>query len=89
MTTAALRFDEARHIEVGEVVQVSIAAVGQIHASVIERHGDTIIVTFEPPEKIRAALILRLFSTPSGHIAAQADLRGAFIALFRRSFRAA
>jgi cellulose synthase (UDP-forming) len=89
MTTAALRFDEARHIEVGEVLQVSIAAVGPIHASVTERHGDTIIVTFEPPEKIRAALILRLFSTPSGHIAAQADLRGAFIALFRRSFRAA
>ena len=89
MATAALRLDEAGIIEVGDVLRVSIAAVGPIHASVIERQGDTIIVTFEPPEEIRAALILRLFSNPTPHIAAQANLGRAFTALFRRSFRAA
>jgi cellulose synthase (UDP-forming) len=88
MATAALRFDEARHIDVGDVLWVLIAEVGLINASVIERDGDTIVVNFEPPEGIRAALIVRLFSTPPGHIAAQANLRGAFTALFRRSFRA-
>ena len=89
MATAALRFDEAPDIDVGDVLWVLIAEVGLINASVIERDGDTIVVTFEPPEGIRAALIVRLFSTPPRHIAAQANLRGAFTALFRRSFRAA
>ena len=88
MATAALRFDEAPDIDVGDVLWVLIAEVGLINASVIERNGDTIVVTFEPPQGIRAALIVRLFSTPPGHIAAQANLRGAFTALFRRSFRA-
>jgi hypothetical protein len=88
MATAALRFDEARHIDVGDTLWVLIAEVGLINASVIEQYGDTIVVAFEPPEGIRGALIVRLFSTPPGHIAAQANLRGAFTALFRRSFRA-
>jgi cellulose synthase (UDP-forming) len=89
MASAALRFDEACHIDVGDVLRVFIAEVGLISASVVERDGGTIVVTFQPPEKSRAALIVRLFSTPPDHIASQATLRGAFTALFRRAFRAA
>jgi cellulose synthase (UDP-forming) len=89
MASAALRFDDACPIDVGDVLWVLIAEVGPINASVVERDGGTIVVAVQPPDGIRAALIVRLFSTPPGHIAAQANLRGAFTALFRRSFRAA
>jgi cellulose synthase (UDP-forming) len=89
MASAALRFDETCYIDVGDEIRVLITEVGLIKASVIAREAGTVVVNLHPPEDLRAALIVRLFSTPPGHIAARANLRGAFIALFRRSFRAA
>jgi cellulose synthase (UDP-forming) len=89
MASAALRFDATCPVDVCDAIRVVIADVGLINASVIAREDCTIGVSIQPPEDLRAALIVRLFSTPPGHIAAQANLRGAFTALFRRSFRAA
>jgi cellulose synthase (UDP-forming) len=89
MASAALRFGETCDVAVGDVIRVLIAEVGLISATVSARENRTIVVNIQPAEDVRAALIVRLFSTPPGHIAAQANLRGAFTALIRRSFRAA
>jgi cellulose synthase (UDP-forming) len=90
METAALRIDANPPWPPGtDSLRVLIESVGVMAARLVERDGDHVILAFDPPEGAREALIVKLFSTPADHIAGQADLWGAFGALFRRSFRAA